>query len=152
MNNTRTYREMTLGDAAVDGLLNGILGGFVMAVIIVGVETLAGVFPLAVLSYFAISNDASPFAGLFTHVAISGIYGAIFGIIAIPLSRRFAKPHNTVLWLVAGALFGLLVFAVAEGIILPRTVSPLRELPLWVFALAHLAYGIVLGWLTSRNK
>lgn len=152
MDKTRSFRESSVGDTAVEGLLNGILAGIVMAVVIVGIESIAGVFPLEVLGYFAVSTDASPLLGLFTHVAVSGIYGVLFGIATMFVAHRMGNRNNLGIWLGMGALYGLFILAVAEGVVLPRTASPLGEIPFWAFALAHLLYGLVLAWLTRRNN
>jgi hypothetical protein len=58
---------------------------------------------------------------------------------------------NRAFWTIAGALYGLLIFGIAEAVILPRAASALRDVPLPAFALAHAVYGIVLGAIVGRN-
>lgn len=157
MENTHAIKRVNVGDAAVEGLLNGILAGVVMAAWIVLIEMLSGIAPLAVLGYFdvgssTLNSSASPFVGLFTHVAISGIYGVVFGMVAMLVARMLGAQLNLGIWSALGILYGALVFGIAEWILLPRTNSPLREMPLWAFATAHFIYGIVLAWLSARNK
>jgi hypothetical protein len=152
MENTRNLKEARLGDAAVEGLLNGILAGVVMALFILLVELFAGVAPLAVLGAFDASNVGSPLVGVLSHLAVAGVYGVVFGMLALLLVRVAGSRVNRMVWLVLGAAYGLLIFAIAEWIILPRTNSALSELPVWAFASAHLFYGIVVAWLWGRNK
>ncbi len=152
METMREMKPMSVGDAAVEGLMYGIVAGLAMAAFIVLIELLSGVAPFAVLGYFDGGGNASPFVGLFTHVAVSGIYGVGFGIAARLVARKFGARMNVGTWLMLGILYGALVFAIAEWIVLPRTNSLLREMPLWAFATAHFIYGIVLAGLCARNK
>jgi hypothetical protein len=58
---------------------------------------------------------------------------------------------NRVLWIGLGAAYGLLIFGIAEAVILPRAASALRDLPPPAFAAAHLVYGLVLGAIVGRK-
>jgi hypothetical protein len=86
-------------------------------------------------------------SGALTHLAVASVYGILFGLIWWALRRglRVAVPA----WL-AGALYGLALLAVAQAVVLPSAGSPLAEIPTLHFALAHLVYGVVLGWLSER--
>lgn len=156
-NSKRASKNITTGDAAVEGLLNGIIAGVVMAAFVVLVGLMAGVSPLTVLGYFDMSSNvlragASPLLGFFTHIAVAGVYGVGFGILATGLTRALRTRMNNVTWVFLGVLYGALILVIAEWVILPRTSSALRELPLWAFATAHLLYGLALAWLIQRNK
>lgn len=151
-NTKRITKTMSVGDAAVEGLMYGIVAGIAMALFVLLVEWLSGVAPLTVLGYFDGGGNASPFMGAFTHIAVAGIYGAVFGMIAMVVARMFGARMSFTIWLGAGALYGMLIFGIAEWVILPRSDSPLREMPLWSFALAHLFYGAVLAALWVRHK
>lgn len=144
-------KQIKLGDAAVEGLMYGIVAGLVMTLFVVAFEWLAGVMPLEVLSYFGVDAAASPWVGLFTHVAVSGIYGVVFGMLALGVARALGDRMNPIVRLTLGVLYGLLIFLIAEWIILPRTASPLAEMPVWALALAHALYGVVLAWLVGRK-
>lgn len=148
----RMIKTMSVGDAAVEGLLSGIGAGIVMGAFLLAVELPAGVSPLTVLGYFDAGTAASPMVGLFTHIAVSGIYGVIFGIGAMIAARLFGARIQTGLWLALGLVYGLLIFGIAEGVILPSTHSPLQQVPLWAMGIAHGVYGIILAWLTTRNN
>ena len=148
----RMSGTVKVGDAAVEGLLNGVLAGITMSAYLVVLEALVGISPLAVLGYFDSSHAASPLIGGLTHIAVSGIYGVIFGMAGMVLQRALGGRMNLGIWLVTGIMYGALIFAIAQWVLLPPTNSPLRGLPLWVLATAHLLYGLVLAWLVERNR
>ncbi len=139
----------TLGDAAVDGLLNGVIAGLAMALYLAMSTALQGQVPWAVLSAFDASTKSSPLVGLVMHLAVSGVYGAVFGLLWKSTHRLV--PAAWPGWLL-GLIFGLLLFLVAELVLLPSTPTALREIPFYHFGIAHLIYGAVLGWLIGRLK
>lgn len=46
----------------------------------------------------------------------------------------------------AGLLYGLLLWLLAQYVLLPTHETPLATVPPVIFLAAHLIYGIVLGW------
>ncbi|MFN2223925.1 MAG: hypothetical protein ACK2UH_15310, partial [Candidatus Promineifilaceae bacterium] len=68
-------KRVTTGDAAVDGLLAGIVAGLAMALFLLVVGALSGVTPAGVIGRFDPAQANSPVVGLFTHLAVSAIYG-----------------------------------------------------------------------------
>jgi hypothetical protein len=80
--------------------------------------------------------------------AVSGVYGLLFGagrrLIAVVAGGRVPG------WL-AGAVFGLALYALAVGALLPASGSPLQQVPALHLGVAHLLYGVTLGLLTSRR-
>ncbi len=149
------WKRYRVGDAAVEGLMYGMVAGLAMAAFVILVEAVAGIAPLVALGYFDAGSAApnvSPVVGLFTHVAVSGIYGVVFGMVAMVVARMFGAQMTLGTWLALGVLYGALLFGIAESIILPRTNSPLAGMPMWAFALAHFVYGIVLAGLCARKK
>ena len=146
-----TRRTATLGDAAVSGLLAGGGAGVVMMLYLVAVGLTQGEAFGATLGRFdagVVGPGGSPVVGLLAHLATSGVYGALFGMGWHLLGRRWRR--NPAATLIAGAVFGLALLAVAQWIILPGTDSALKEFSLAPFALAHLLYGLALGWLIGR--
>jgi|SRR5581483_606283 len=133
-------RDNTIGDAAVEGLLTGIVAGIAMAAFILVVELVSGVSPVTVLGYFDVSRNGSPLTGLFTHFAVAGVYGVIFGLLWSRLTRLGRW------WIiVAGVVYGFVILGIAEWIILPSTATPLSQLPFWMMVVAHGIYGAALG-------
>jgi uncharacterized membrane protein YagU involved in acid resistance len=144
-------KTMSVGEAAVEGLLGGIGAGLAMGLFILGLGALLGASPLTVLTYFNAGDNVSPWTGLFTHIAVSGMYGVVFGI-GLMLLARLMGSRTRDWWLVVGLVYGVLIFGIAESIILPDTHSALQDLPVWVMGIAHVLYGIILARLTTRNS
>ena len=142
-------RDATIGDAAVDGLLAGFAAGLAMAAYLVAVHAVAGEGPAAILRRFDPSATASPLTGLLLHLAVAGVYGTLFG-----LGWRFTgrvRPSKVPAWL-WGLAYGLVLLLVAELIPLSGANSPLAEVSLVHFALAHAIYGLVLGYWIGREE
>jgi hypothetical protein len=140
----------TLGDAAVDGLLAGGGAGILMAVYLWIAGLTLGISAGAMFSRFDPGGTASPVSGLLIHLAVSGVYGAIYG-----LGRRLTAGWPALArlpgWL-AGGLYGAILLALAWTVILPGTASPVREIPLVHLAAAHGVYGLVLGRLGAAQR
>jgi hypothetical protein len=139
-------REMkkSIGDRAVDGLLAGIVAGVVMLATLLLLAGLAGRPVLEVLAAFDIT-DGSVVRGLLLHLATAGIYGILFAAVAWQL------PGNV--WPAAGAVYGLLLWLLARGLLLPLSSSALATLPPLALLASHLVYGLALsGWLWWGRK
>ena len=145
MNQTRQLtKSMTMGDAAVDGLLGGLGASIVMALVLVVLGLTGGQAPLSTLIHFDPSGS-SALTGALMHLAAGGVYGALFG-----MGWHLAARSNLPGWL-AGIIYGLALLALAEGVILPGAHSPLLAIPLWQFAIAHIVYGLTMGWSLNRK-
>jgi hypothetical protein len=144
-------REISASDAAIDGLLSGVLAGLGMAFYLVLARLVAGVSPLATLALFAPDPESGPLMGVLAHLAVSGIYGVLFGVGYATLLRR--PDYNPPTWLHAaiGGLYGLLLLLAAWTLILPATGSQVQQIPLVQLTIGHLLYGLVLGWLVYRR-
>ena len=141
---TTLPKSKTTGDAAVDGLLAGLLAGVVMAVylLITGVVNGDGIGNI--LGRFAPGEATTPVAGALSHLAVAGIYGAVFGMLSMPLRKRVPA------W-AAGLVYGGVLFLIARYALLPGTGSSLLEVSVVHFGIGHLLYGGVLGWQTGRK-
>ncbi len=142
---TNTSKTSTTGDAAVGGLLYGLLAGLMMAAYLLLAVWLRGI-DLAALSGAA-GPLASPLSGLLAHLAVSAVYGIVWGLLWQPLHRWVpALPA----W-VAGLGYGLLLTLVSQ--LAATTLQPfLANIGLVHWLVAHLVYGGVLGWLTGRAE
>jgi hypothetical protein len=147
MNETKplTQTQVSIGDAAVDGLIHGAVAGVVMVAYLVVVALLSGEGPLPMLARFDLGGGASPLTGGLMHLAVSGVYGIGFALIRRLIGRRAPG------WL-AGLIFGAALFFVAEVIVLPGAASPLRAIPALHFAIAHGLYGLTLGVLNAKAQ
>lgn len=144
MGELRAIRTMTTGDAAVSGLLKGMVGGAAMAGYMIIALASNGESPGEVLQRFGPEGGAgSPLTGAVSHLAIGAIYGMLFALVWRQAARRVAgwKPA-----LLGGLLYALLLFALAQLVLLPAGRSPMLDVPVQ-FALAHMIYGLVLGYL-----
>jgi len=138
-----TQTEVKTGDAAADGLLKGIVAGVVMVGYLVLMGLVVGEEPGTVLARFAPTGNTSVVTGTLVHLAVSAVYGALFGVGWHVARRRRLDPPP---WL-AGLAYGVLLLAVAEAALLAGANSPLQEIPLVHFAAAHIIYGVSLGLL-----
>lgn len=152
MNTSKTFKTVRVGDAAVEGLLNGILAGLAMGAWIVAVEWFNGIPPPTALGYFDPGENGSPLTGTILHLAVAGVYGLVFGILTALLLRLSNAPPKKWWGPALGALYGLLIFGIAQGVVLPQTASALLALPLWTMLVAHLIYGLALGTLQLRVR
>jgi Family of unknown function (DUF6789) len=142
-------KQITMGDAAVDGLLGGVLAGVAMALILVLLALAAGESPLVVFGRFDSSGQAQPLTGGLLHLATAGVYGTLFGMLWRLIDRRVSIGAGSLL---IGTAYGVALFLVAETVILPGSHSMLLQVPIWQFATAHLVYGLTLGWLVHRIR
>jgi hypothetical protein len=148
---TAGERQRTAGDAAVDGLLAGAAAGIVMTVYLVVMGLLAGEGPAVVLARFDPSGPsaASPLLGAVLHLAVSAVYGLLFGLIYRLIGRGHLAGRAA--GALMGLVYGLALLLVAQGLTAVYAGAALREIPALHFALAHLIYGLVLGWLVARR-
>jgi hypothetical protein len=141
-----TQQTMSMGETAVDGLLAGLVGGVLMALFLAAAGWLAGTPPLTTLAYFDPAQAGSWLTGLLAHLAVSAIYGVLFGLLlgGVGLIRPSALRWRLLL----GMGYGLLLWVLAMGLVLTAVGAPLAQMPAWQFGLAHLVYGLALGlWL-----
>lgn len=145
-------KEIKFGDTAVEGLFAGFLAGLAMAAwlavtALIRSETLGILF-----SWFNPTQSASPLTGLLLHLAVSSVYGILFGMVwyLASISPRLAPRLSQAVALGVG--YGVALFFLAWYVLLPASASPLRQLPIWQFGTAHLVYGFILGWQFGRNS
>jgi hypothetical protein len=147
----RAINEMKAGDAAVDGLLGGLLAGVVMVITLLLLGLISGSNAADILNRFDPSNAGSPLVGVLLHLAISGIYGILYGILCWMFLRRWLASHSSWVNILVGVFYGLVLWVSAQAVVLPISGSALSGFPAWQFALAHLLFGGVLGWSIWRS-
>ena len=140
----------SLGDAAVDGLLNGVVAGVVMAIYVMIGGVLTGAGLVATLSAFDLGQGASPVRGALIHLAVAAIYGMVFGLIDRLIGRR--RPIGRGGTIIMGAAFSLVLWLITQIAFAADIDVALSSLPAAHLALAHGIYGVTLGWLTSRAQ
>lgn len=144
-------RSGTWGDAAVDGLFGGMAAGLVMAVYLLIIVALVGNSPAEFFAGLAPGDGASPISGGLLHVAVSGVYGAIFGLLISRLTIVWSGP-GAVVGGASGILYGLGLFVAAQLVVLPTTNSSFANLAIGHLAVAHVLYGLMLGLMTRQRQ
>jgi len=145
-------KETSSSEAAVDGLFAGLLAGLAMAAYLAITALLRSETPAVLFSRFYPAQGSSPWTGFLMHLAVSNVYGIVFGLVWYLASsqRSFASSPWQVITLGAG--YGAVLFILAWTILLPASASPLRQLPSWQLGTAHLIYGVALGYLVYRRS
>jgi len=128
-----------LGDRAASGLLQGILAGAFIAAVLFPAGLLAGNTWRQALNVFYPFGQDAPLQGLLLHLGVSAVYGSIFGLVQPLIPQRLPG------WL-AGLGYGVLLFALAEWVLLPQSQFGMSALPPLALLLGHGVYGLVLGF------
>ena len=149
MANTKglAHHTVTTGDVAVSGLLSGVAAGIIMALYLLAAGLASGEGAATILGRFDPMYQGAPLTGALMHLAVSGVYGALFGLGWALAPRAWRRPVPTLFMAVA---YALAMFLLAQLIILPGTNSPLLHVPALHLAVAHAVYGLVLGALIHR--
>ena len=138
-----TGHKAAAGDAAVDGLLAGVVAGLVKGLFLVLACTVAGNGWQDVLIRLD-PQGSSGLRGLLAHLAVAGIYGALFGLLASRSPRVWPD------WL-AGLAYSAFVLLFSWFALLPVAAPGLRELGALNWAASHALYGLLLGMLVARS-
>jgi hypothetical protein len=142
-------QKRNTGDVAVEGLFAGFGAGLAMALVLIVAGLLSGRSLSMVMSQFAGGDQASPLTGALTHLAVAGVYGALFGVLHCWLWQRWLPRRFT--WLV-GLAYGLLLWLIAYTVLRAGIDAPMHAIPTLNLALAHLIYGLSLGLIFGRNR
>ena len=144
------------GDIIRWGLIAGLVGGIVMAMFMMLVTALTGMGFLAPL--YAIAATFNPswamskgfdltpsLVGLMLHMVNSAVFGLIFVVLA-----RWIYPRALTLPMaaMAGMVWGLVLLAVNQTIVLPLVDRPMATATSGIFVwwlIGHLMFGVVLG-------
>jgi hypothetical protein len=139
----------SVSNLAVDGLIYGLIGGLAMVLSLATFALLSGETPAAYLERFSAGGLTSPMQGLISHLAVSAIYGVLFGVLVWSVLARFSS--TKIISVVGGLVYAAFLLMLAQVAILPGTNTPLSQIPTWQWALAHGVYGLVLGGLFARK-
>ncbi len=142
-NSSRAY---PVRDAAVDGLLRGLAAGSAMLLYLILAALTLNESPLTLLGRFAGNEPTLPLVGFASHMGMSAVYGILF-VLPWRLSGRGAGQNVALL---AGITYGIALLLVSE-LILPAVQSPMLQIPAIHWAIGHVIYGLVLGYLTGRK-
>jgi hypothetical protein len=145
----RGIRERKGGDSAVDGLLAGIVAGLGMAAYLILTSLFRGISPAVILGYFDPGMVGQWLTGTLAHLAVSGVYGVVFALL-LAVVVRIREPLLRFGWLI-GLVYGLVLVALARGVLLPMAGSALLQISTGHLFIAHAIYGLVLGFEVSRK-
>ena len=142
--------KLGISNLAVDGLIYGLISGVAMVLSLAAFALLSGESPGAYMERFSMGELTSPIQGLLSHMAVSAIYGALFGALIWSVLIRFSSAK--IISIIGGLIYAALLLLLAQTAILPGTGSPLAQLPFWQWALGHAVYGLTLGILFARKS
>ncbi|HUF38769.1 MAG TPA: hypothetical protein VMN57_09620 [Anaerolineales bacterium] len=137
-------KSATPGDAAIDGLIHGLIAGALMLVYLVVIGWIQARPVTVVLGLFSPETGANPFYGAVAHLAVSSIYGAGFAM-------AFRKLRGNWWALAAGLGYGLLLIAIANFLLIPGYATALAAIEPLQMSIAHIVYGLVMGAMTKRG-
>jgi hypothetical protein len=140
----------SIGDAAVDGLLNGAVAGVVMAIYLMISGVLTGAGLAVTFSAFDLGQGTSPVRGVLIHLAVAAIYGMVFSLIYWLIGRR--RPIGRGGTMIGGVTFSLVLWLIAQLAFAAGINVALGSLPAVHLAVAHVIYGAALSWLTGRAR
>jgi hypothetical protein len=147
-----THKPTQAIDATVDGLFAGLLAGGVMMAGLVLMGAIQGASLADTLSRFAVNAPKTPLNGLLLHLAVSSVYGMLYGV-TWSFAQQWLR-YRMAGWIsiIEGLVFSLLLAFVAQAWIIPNTAAGLEAIPAIQFFSAHLIYGACLGWYFSRKS
>jgi hypothetical protein len=141
---------------ALAGIETGVLGGLVMFGVLAAGSLVDFRTPWVLPNLLGSALNGHPaldasfgwvtVSGLGLHVLIAGLIGIVFGIVAGASRRRLRVTLLGILVGLCWHFFSQAWFASKLGVLV-TVYSPSRP-----FFLAHLAYGIVLGWFPGRLR
>ncbi len=123
------------------GVLAGVGGGLVFGAMMAS----QGMLPMVAM----LVGSQNQLIGFVVHMVISGVIGAIYGIVAVRL------PLNYTMGILAGAVYGVLWWVLGALVLMPLIlgmsamilqVGPLQ----WMSLMGHLIYGVIVGLLYVR--
>ncbi len=139
-----------ISNLAVDGLIYGLVSGVAMYLGLAAFALLSGETPGAYLEHFSAGELTLPVQVLLSHLAVSAMYGVLFGALIWPVLARISS--TKIIAIFGGLAYGLFLLLLAQTAILPVTNSPLGQIPVWQWALGHGIYGLTLGGLFAGKS
>jgi hypothetical protein len=132
--------DLRTEDAVINGLFSGVLAGLAMILVLALVGRFSHSKITNLLGLFDPTGNQNYYAGGFAHLAVSAVYGQVFGL----LWKLFFFRRRTPLWM-GGMVFGALIFVFSQLLISHGSGTPVFQIPVPLFGVSHLVYGTVLG-------
>jgi hypothetical protein len=147
-----SLKQSSLGEAAADGLFAGVIAGLVMAVFLLVAGWILGRGLTDTLLINPVGATSEPSLGFLSHLAVSGVYGVVFGLAEYVLLGKWLKDTPPGSSALLGLTYGVLLWALAAIVLLPGSASPMQILPPLILLIAHMIFGLVLSVLVSRRR
>jgi uncharacterized membrane protein YagU involved in acid resistance len=152
MTKSTIAQKMSSGEVAVGGLFSGLWVGLGMSAFLLVASLLGGDSLIESITHLSLTESEQPWIATLTHLAVSTVYGLVFGLIYAFITQRWRLKPSWWLAVALGSLYGLVLWFLAVNILVPGTAYPLREISASVLVGAHLVYGLTLGILTFRRR
>lgn len=147
--NLLTREKYFSGDAAVDGFLNGVIAGVFMGMYVLLIFLVNGLPPEEVMLFFD-NSISSPLYAPVVLLAVSGIYGLVYGLIILPIISRWENIPRVGIAAATGIIYGILLWSIANFIILPESL-PAGYVPGIYLLTSHMVYGLLIGLMTRQS-
>jgi len=135
----------------VDGLIAGLEAGLLMVVFLILLEWISsGNGPGLTLARFDPGDNPVPLTGLLVHLAVSGVYGLLFGFIGWLFNSRKSMILGGWIPLISGGLYGTAIFLLPWLTFSPNIGQNFLGFSPLIFWLAHVLYGSSLAFLLAR--
>lgn len=149
-NSSPSVQNKGVGDTAVNGLIGGIGAGLVMALVLLIAGFLSEEAPATVFQRLDPINANRWMIGVLTHLAVSAVYGLIFGLILMGLVR--VRPSLARFGWLIGLIYGLVLYGIARAVFLSGIDSGLAQFTAVHLFISHAVYGLVLGFIIGRQE
>lgn len=142
-----------IGDSAVDGLVGGLVAGVGMGIYLMAVGLYSRIEAWYLLETLVPIGDDNLLYTIMLHLAISMVYGAIYGAL-ISIIRRITGPYFRNWYLVLFAVsYGLALFVYARLVLFSVIAQAyFSQNLLFHLLVAHLFYSLVLGLLVRQVR
>ena len=149
-------QDWNVGKLALVGAVSGVIAGFVMIVLMMIVTAIAGQEFWATPKWIADAiygsdwlgfNVQDVVTGLVIHFLLSIILGAVFGMIAVPLT---SQPRQV---LIFGLVWGILAWILLTLLAMRAVDETMaQQVPVVPWFVVHLIFGLILGYLVSSLR
>lgn len=145
--------RLNIGDSAVDGLVGGFVAGVVMGIYLMVVGLLSRMSTWYLMDTLVPLNNNNLLYKILLHLAISMIYGAVYGAAISVIRRISASRFRNWFLVVFAVLYGLVLFVFARVVLfLVLDQAFFSQNLLFHLLFAHILYSLVLGLLVRQVR
>lgn len=145
--------RLNIGDSAVDGLVGGLVAGVAMGIYLMVVGLRSRISTWYLIDTLVPLNNNNLMYKILLHLAISMIYGAVYGAAISVIRRVSASRFRNWFLVVFAVLYGLILFVIARVVLfLVLEQAFFSQNLLLHLLIAHLIYSLVLGLLVRQVR